>query len=103
MRNAVIAAFLVVPLFLLVFYTFVFHFFGILRKKARTVKEKSCVENLLSPRRNPLLTKKEVKILRGIDPRAFKGFQTARLIGVGVAFLVIAVIVLCALLEIRNA
>ncbi len=103
MRGVVIAAFLVVPLFLLVFYTFVFHFFGILKKKARTEKEKSCVERLLSPRRNPLLTKEEVEILRGVDPRAFKGFQAARLIGVAVAFLGIAVIVLCALLEMRNA
>ena len=103
MRVAVIAAFLIIPIFLLVFYMLVFHFFGILRKKARTEKEKSCVENLLSPRRNPLLTKEEVEILRGIDPRAFKGFQTTRLIGVGVAFLVIVVIVLGTLLEIRNA
>ncbi len=103
MRVAVIAAFLIIPIFLLVFYMLVFHFIGILKKKACTEKEKSCVENLLSPRRNPLLTKEEVEILRGIDPRAFKGFQTARLIGVGVAFLVIAVIVLGTLLEMRNA
>ena len=103
MRGAVVAVFSVVPLCLLVLYILVFHFLGILKKKARTEREKRCVERLLSPRRNPLLTKEEVEILRGIDPRAFKGFQTARLIGVAVAFLGIAVIVLCALLEMRNA
>ena len=103
MRNFVTAAFLIIPLLLFVCYIFVFHFFGILKKKARTEKEKCCVECLLLPRRNPLLTKEEVEILRGIDPRAFKGFRAARLIGVGVVFLGIAVIVLCALLEMRNA
>ena len=103
MRNFVTAAFLIIPLLLFVCYIFVFHFFGILKKKARTEKEKCRVECLLLPRRNPLLTKEEVEILRGIDPRAFKGFRAARLIGVGVVFLGIAVIVLCALLEMRNA
>lgn len=103
MRNVVIAVFSVAPLCLLVLYIFVFHFFGILKKKARTEKEKSCVEGLLSPRRNPLLTKEEVEILRGIDPRALKGFRAARLIGVGIVFLGIVVIVLGTLLEMRNA
>ena len=103
MRNIVTAAFLIIPLLLFVCYIFVFHFFGILRKKARTEKEKCCVEFLLLPRRNPLLTKEEVEILRGIDPRASKGFQTARLIGAGIVFLGIVLIVLGTLLEMRNA
>ena len=103
MRGAVVAVFGVVPLCLLVLYIFIFHFFGILRKKAGTEKEKCCVECLLLPRRNPLLTKEEVEILRGIDPRASKGFQIARLIGVGIVFLGIVLIVLGTLLEMRNA
>ena len=103
MRGAAVAVFGVVPLCLLVLYIFIFHFFGILKKKARTEREKNCIRDLLSPRRNPLLTKEEVETLRGIDPRAFKGFQTARLIGVGIVFLGIVLIVLGALLEMRNA
>ena len=103
MHNVVIAVFSVAPLCLLVLYIFVFHFFGILRKKARTEKEKCCVECLLLPRRNPFLTKEEVEILHKIDPRASKGFQTARLIGVGIVFLGIVLIVLGTLPEMRNA
>ena len=61
MRVAVIAAFLIIPIFLLVFYMLVFHFFGILRKKARTEKEIICVERLLSPMRNPLPPGKDEK------------------------------------------
>ena len=50
-----------------------------------------------------MLTKEEVEILKGIDSRASKGFQIARLIGVGIVFLGIVLIVLGALLEMRNA
>lgn len=103
MRGAVVAVFSVVPLCLLVLYILVFHFLGILKKKVRTEREKSCIKGLLSPRKNPLLTEEEVETLRGIDPRAFKGFQTARLIGAGIVFSGIIVIVLCALWEMRNA
>ena len=36
MRNIVTAAFLIIPLLLFVCYTFVFHFFGILRLAPKT-------------------------------------------------------------------
>ena len=94
---ALIFPFLFVPLWLLLSVLFIFCFFDILRKKAKSEREMNCVENLLSPRRNPLLTKEEIVLLRGIDPGALRGFCAARAVSAGGSLLWIFAVILYAL------
>ena len=81
--SFVIFSFLFIPLWLLFSYMFVFYFFCRLRKNAKSESEINCVEHLLSPRRNPLLTREEITLLKEIDCNALKGFRAARAISAG--------------------
>lgn len=86
-RSAMFFSFLFIPLWLLFSYVFIFYFFARLRKKAKSEREINCLNGLFSPRRNPLLTKEEIVLLKGIDPKALDGFRAARAISAGGVFL----------------
>ena len=94
MSGTVVSSFLFIPLWLLFSYIFIFHYFNILRRKAQTESEIACLRRLWSPRKNPLLTREEIRILRNIDRNAFKGFQTARLLGIvgGIVFFAVTIL-----------
>ena len=96
-RPVVIFSFLFIPLWLLFSYVFIFCFFDRLRKKAKSEREINCLNGLLSPRRNPLLTKEEIVLLRGIDRKALNGFRAARAISAGGLFLWLFAFILYAL------
>ena len=96
-NSFVIFSFLFIPFWLLLSYLSIFCFFDILRKKAKSESRINCVENLLSPRRNSLLTKEEIVLLKEIDPGALKGFRAARTISAGGLLLWIFAVILCAL------
>ena len=92
-----IFSFLFIPLWLLFSYVFIFYFFDRLRKKAKSESEIKCVEHLLSPRRNPLLTKEEITLLKEIDRKALDGFRAARAVSAGGVFLWLFAFILYAL------
>ena len=95
---AKISIFLFVPFWLLFSYISIFYYFNILKRKAKKENEIHCIEHLWSPRRNPLLTSEESKILEEIDRNAFRRFQAARFIAVGGALLFVVIMILNAFL-----
>ena len=92
--SIVVSSFLFILLWLLFSYLSIFYFYDILRRKAKTVSETDCIRRLWVPRKNPLLTREEIRILRAIDRHAFRGFQTARLIAVGGGVIWAAIMIL---------
>ena len=95
---AKVSMFLFVPFWLLFSYISIFYYFNILKRKAKKENEINCIKRLWSPRKNPLLTSEERKILNGIDSDAFRKFQAARFIAVGIALLFVSVMILNAFL-----
>ena len=95
---AKVSIFLFVPFWLLISYMSIFHYFNILKGKAKKENEIDCIKNLWSPRKNPFLTSEESKILSEIDRNAFRRFQAARFIAVGGALLFVGIMILNAFL-----